>query len=668
MPASLEHQQLEESAIAHLRGAENPFASSVATLEDGPLYDVPELLAEQRADIKAFINLYRQANRASQVVPIIGDRGSGKTHLLGSLRRDLDNDQQLLVVSEGFPKGRDAADFFLWQIVSRLRGHKKSSTPVLARLCERVTARLLGETLRRLSPGRRLQLTEANGFWQGLGRKLGIAGVVDPSLQIVEQLLEVSESNRLADRLSAFWDIGVRRDQVLRAIHEHLWSSESSDADGYLRKMIYSGMVNATLLHRQDDLEDFLTDGFRGVPEHVAGAGDLTKRLLRVLLEVFAAFHTPVVVAFDQLEDFLRSGSAEEQKELRDNFTLGLVALTNSVPNLCFLLFAERGLWNEVLQRLDPFSADRLYRDISIPGKPNQRAIHLPDHLNANALIALVQARTRPCLMGFDQANLLPPGFPFTEAHLATVQREATARNCLKQLGEIYSKVVYSKAEDGPTSAEIHENLMHSWDHHLGNVTGPIENQSTADIPTLTDNLKGLLDYWVDRQLASSIPWACNDVLQHGHDLFGYLNVLRTRSGLPGLGIGFWLGERASRPTDLDAKIAFFNGKSPAICRLVVLRRDGEGALTGASADTFNRARKKGRDVRIEELLDNDLAVVWCFPLWLKAANAYIQSLPDKKQEVGREALNDITRERTRSLFDKISKWLADAEEEEAPA
>ena len=432
--------------------------------------------------------------------------------------------------------------------------------------------------------------------------------------------------------------------------------------------MIYSGMVNATMLGRQDDLEEFLTDGFRQVPEHVAEAGDLTKRLLRVLLEVFATLNTPVVVAFDQLEDFLRSGSPQEQSELRQNFALGLVALTNAVPNLCVLLFAERGFWNDVVQRLDAFSVDRLHRDISIPGKPNQRAINLPGQLRMHELTALIKARIRPWLKEFEQAELLPPAFPFSEAQLAAVQRESTTRICLKQLGDIYSKIVYSRPEESPSSAEIHESLVRSWDHQRSTGAAQIESQSTADIPTLADNLKLWLDYWADKHLANPIPWACNDVLQHGHDLFGHLNVLRTRSGLPGLGIGFWLGERASRPTDLDAKLAFFNGKSPAICRLVVLRRDGEGALTGASADTFNKARKKGRDVRIEELLDNDLAIVWCFPQWLKAANAYIQSLPDGKQEIGREALNDIARERTRSLFDKIGKWLAGPEEEEAPA
>ena len=158
----------------------------------------------------------------------------------------MDNDRQVFFISEGFPKDRDPADFFLWQIVNLLLSHRKSSVQLLSRLSGRVTARLLGETLRRLSPGGRLRLIPSTGFFDGLGRMLGFSAAVDEPLKKVNDLIGLCETEKFTDfaeALPTLWDVGFNQDRVLQAIGEHLQQSEPSDADGFLRQKIYGGMV-----------------------------------------------------------------------------------------------------------------------------------------------------------------------------------------------------------------------------------------------------------------------------------------------------------------------------------------------------------------------------------------------------------------------------------------
>jgi hypothetical protein len=670
MPASLD-RQLEDAALERLRQRENPFATYVATLDEDLRYDVPEILEGQRRDINGVIDLFREGNRASQVVPILGDPGTGKTHLLASLKREMDNDRQLFLVSEGFPKERDPADFFLWQIVSLLLARKRTSIQILNGLSNRVTARLLGETLRRMPPGARLDLVPSDGFLSGLGRKLGVSAAVDEPLKRVQELLDVCETDRFLDALPVFWDIGGSAQQVFDAVSRHLHATESSDADGYLRRTIYGCMVSVVVLNRPEGLTEFLTGGFNESPEFVEGAGDLTKRLLRVLLEIFATFQLPVVVAFDQLEDFLRAGAADVEKELKLNFCRGLVTLTNAVPSLCILLFAERGLWNDVLVGLDQFSQDRLYKEIGLPGRPSQREISLPDRFNLKEITAIVRTRVHPALGDFDKKLELPASFPFDQKLLSGVLDQTSLRGCLQQLCKSYAELVFSengKGKGGPSPREIHEYLSVCWNQLRVRAEGKLEDLSAADIPAIAHALKVWLDFWTEEHLTEPLPWIKNDVLQRGHELFGHVNIVRTRPRAAGLGIGFWLAEGKHRPNDLAAKLGFLTIKPAVIRRMVILRRDGTDALGGVSAEHFKKAENKGHDVRVESLLDEDLATILGFPVWLKAATAFVQPLTDVQREAGNDALKDIVRERTSALMAKVCKWLGDDKSEESPS
>jgi hypothetical protein len=82
--------------------------------------------------------------------------------------------------------------------------------------------------------------------------------------------------------------------------------------------------------------------------------------------------------------------------------------------------------------------------------------------------------------------------------------------------------------------------------------------------------------------------------------------------------------------------------------------------LGGVSLEHFEKAKKKGQDVRVEELADDDLIVLLAFSQWLKAAHAFVQ--PHPQRDIAQEAINDTVRERSRLLFEKVQKWAAPVE------
>src|SRR5437867_3803770 len=94
-------QPLQERAFAALRQAGNPFRNYFARNPDDEVcsrYHVPELYAREREQLLAVVDLYRvQPATHSEVVPVLGNKGSGKTHLLHSIKHGPEGTWQLLV-------------------------------------------------------------------------------------------------------------------------------------------------------------------------------------------------------------------------------------------------------------------------------------------------------------------------------------------------------------------------------------------------------------------------------------------------------------------------------------------------------------------------------------------------------------------------------------------
>ena len=91
MSAAAVTRSLPERALEVLRRAGNPFRNYFARNPDDEvcaLYHVPELFAHERELLLGVVDLFRNnPGMHSEVVPVLGNKGSGKTHLKSAMFR-----------------------------------------------------------------------------------------------------------------------------------------------------------------------------------------------------------------------------------------------------------------------------------------------------------------------------------------------------------------------------------------------------------------------------------------------------------------------------------------------------------------------------------------------------------------------------------------------------
>ena len=127
-----------------------------------------------------------------------------------------------------------------------------------------------------------------------------------------------------------------------------------------------------------DDARNLLTYGFAELDVKVQPTRqDLVLALFKVLMEVFQSLSIPVVVAFDQLEDLLLARRNDDGHRTAEAFFAGIVQAMHQISGVCFLVFAERGLWNRFVPSLDGYIQDRLNNPIHVPGHGTIKALRL---------------------------------------------------------------------------------------------------------------------------------------------------------------------------------------------------------------------------------------------------------------------------------------------------
>src|SRR5438270_7626745 len=88
--ATVKERSVSERALEALRRAGNPFRNYFARNPDDEVcarYHVPELFERERDQLLGVVELYRETPTPhSEVVPVLGNKGAGKTHLLHSIK------------------------------------------------------------------------------------------------------------------------------------------------------------------------------------------------------------------------------------------------------------------------------------------------------------------------------------------------------------------------------------------------------------------------------------------------------------------------------------------------------------------------------------------------------------------------------------------------------
>src|SRR5204862_7580239 len=136
MSVSVGTRSLQERALEVLRRAGNPFRNYFARNPDDQVcgrYHVPELFATERDQLLGVVDLYRyDPTMHAEVVPVLGNKGAGKTHLLHSIKHGPEGAWQLLVTPGTYQKDSEFLEYLLFQLIDTLLGggRQKNTRPL----------------------------------------------------------------------------------------------------------------------------------------------------------------------------------------------------------------------------------------------------------------------------------------------------------------------------------------------------------------------------------------------------------------------------------------------------------------------------------------------------------------------------------------------------------
>ncbi|HEY8503021.1 MAG TPA: hypothetical protein VIL46_00465, partial [Gemmataceae bacterium] len=459
MPLTAAAQPLSGPALEAFRRAGNPFRNYFARNPDDEVcarYHVEELFAQQRQQLLGVVDLYRyDPTTHSEVVPVLGNKGAGKTHLLHSIKHGEDGAWQLLVTPGVYQKDTDFLEYLLFQIIDTLLGggRQKGSRP-LQYVGDLLVRRLLGAALRDLSAEEKVELFPPPGLGRWARRLgLGQSQAAERCEWLAEQVAGGAGFSRAPMPVAqALAEAGMTTEQALGLITAYVERTEPHNTAGLMRRAIHTGFARAVLTNDESHLAGFLTYGFAELEFHVRPTRqDLVLALFKVLMEVFRSLRTPVVVAFDQLEDLLLARRSDDAHRIAEAFFAGIVQVMHQIDGLCFLIFAERGLWNRFVPSLDGYIQDRLNNPVHVPRHGTVKALRL--EAPAPELVRrVVETRLRAGLEELAGVADVSDVFPFTDEQVVRIARtEPTLRDMLQQFRHAFDHIVYG-SEGGEMS------------------------------------------------------------------------------------------------------------------------------------------------------------------------------------------------------------------------
>jgi hypothetical protein len=455
MSAAVAARPLSERALEVLRRTGNPFRNYFARNPDDEVcarYHVPELFAREREQLLGVVDLYRYAPTThSEVVPVLGNKGSGKTHLLHSIKHGPEGTWQLLVTPGVYQKDTEFLEYLLFQVIDTLLGGgRQKNTRPLEYIGEQLVRGLLCSAITGLDPTERLNLFPAPGLGRW-ARKLGLG--TSQALERAQWLLDsLARPMPLPFQAGAIRracdEAGIEPQTAFQAVLDYVADNENHNTAGLMRRNILEGMARAVLLGDESDLAGFLTYGFAELEFQVRPTRqDLVLALFKALMGVLQGLRIPVVVAFDQLEDLLLARRSDDAHRTAEAFFAGIVQAMHQLDGISFLIFAERGLWNRFVPSLDGYIQDRLNNPIHLPNHGTLQTLRL-EAPSPELVRRIVEARLRPALEQLPDQAELPPIFPFTPEQVDRVARtEPTLRDMLQQFRHQFDHVVYGSGE-----------------------------------------------------------------------------------------------------------------------------------------------------------------------------------------------------------------------------
>src|SRR5260370_15104429 len=249
-------------ALDFLKGKENPFDSLVRPqrLDDHFLdVHVPELLASERKLVLQIVDYYRVEEYArmadlpaTRVVLILGERGTGKTHLLQSLSYRDDGKSQIVVRPSYYDGNLPFEEYLLAQLLATLAAEDEVyRSRQIEDIAAALTRRLLRQTIRALGPTER---------FFALGRRPRrqlrfFFGGVDKECRVFDRLVGVLDNAPVLDLQRLIRDHDLETEQCFHLVRGHLQRYEiGADLLPVLRRRLYAAMAQAALLRQNEPL------------------------------------------------------------------------------------------------------------------------------------------------------------------------------------------------------------------------------------------------------------------------------------------------------------------------------------------------------------------------------------------------------------------------------
>jgi hypothetical protein len=694
--ATVLERPLPERAQEALRRAGNPFRNYFARNPDDEVcarYHVPELYAGEREKLLAVVDLYRyDPNTHSEIIPILGNKGAGKTHLLHSIKHGHESAWQMLITPGTYQKDTDFLEYLLFQVIDTLLGgsKQKGSRP-LEFVGEELTRRLLKVALEALTPAQRLDLFPAPGLGRWT-RRFGLGAT--QAQERTQWLLDNLESPKAkiqgpqsAELRKLCDEAGLPTEQAWQVVSDHIERTEAHSTAGLMRRHIHQGFARAVLQGDESELASFLTFGFAELEFQIRPSRqELVLALLKVLMEIFRGLRIPVVAAFDQLEDLLLARRTDDGHRVAEAFFAGIVQAMHQIDGICFLVFAERGLWNRFVPSLDGYIQDRLNNPIHVPQHGTIKALRL-EAPPAELVRRVVEARLRLSLEELPDFADLPAIYPFKEEQIVQVARtEPTLRDMLQQFRHLFDHLVYGKE---PEALSDHQPTVGKVERLSGDELPPAVKSvilvetpagspaatglTTHHSPLTTHQFASLGELWEQqmrsakqqlepegaltgaaRELQAGLGKFLQVCHEHGvkvglwrlqhvvaeltfgdHPTYGVLTIAHwvCRDSQPWkVGLGLFLGRGPGKPKDLEIKLASMDIEPPVVDHLILLRPEDDLGLSGKSKTMWQEAERRGRHARLEPISLDGFAILYGFPRWLAAVTEALpagQPLPN---------------------------------------
>ncbi len=662
---------VRNNALAELRKGANPFSTAVAavgTAAESLQTNVRDHAEQQLGDLLKIVQLYRKGDTATRIYPVVGDPGTGKTHLLYVLRAELrqhalrSGQESLFVVVEHLSPGTDPIDYLLWQITNQMLSNKGDGERMLKVIAGRLTGRLLAESFRRLSPPQQIALIPPAGLWQRFRMWFGSARLAQERVEAVAKLIGIAdEGPEPAALRKACEDAGIAPERALRVVTEHLAQTQSKNATDWFRKELHGRLAQFALLGDRVPFDDF-HNGETDPPAYVQDGGNIGRCLLDTWLELLCTLHVPVVVVYDQLEDYLRGSTPEQEAINKKDFIRAVTSFIDKVPSVCVLAFAALGVWVDLVNNYaDTYARERLTQPFALAGKPAQTRLEMPQSVSPLVAERIVTARIKWAFPKLDRTGL-PVGFPFEQGELEQLSNGSNFRNCILALAKRYDQIVYTTPLDPKEIAgRLRSRLRSLWDDQL---TG-VKQQHGDKLPvstTLIPEFQMALDGWLQHLHKAALPesnlWAKVEVVtKPERQQYGYLTVIRLEENKPGIGIAAWLGQKRPKLSNLENVLDYFNDNPREVHTLVLLRADGEDALDKMSGEAYTKARNKGkRDVRVVKYDTGFFHALMGFSGWYQAAVPEVEAA-QKSGVDGAPVFREFLAEVSKPLLAWIEEW-----------